>query len=156
MAILKVEAAPNSQNIVGHITIKAPLAKVFEAHVKQDLFKQWWGKGNTDVKVFKAEDGGLWHTTETTDQGSFEFKGCFHEVSLNERIIWTFEFLGLPERGHVALERMQFKAVDDNTTELLTTSTYQSVEDRDNMIAYGMEEGWREALDSIEKIASEK
>ena len=155
MADLKVEIPQNSQNILGVATINAPLAKVFEAHVKEELFKKWWGNGNPDISAFEAVDGGKWHTTETADGNTYEFMGSYHEVTKNERIIWTFEFLGLPERGHVALEKMEFKAIDDNTTEIRTTSTYQSVEDRDGMVESGMEDGWRQSIEGIEKVASE-
>ena len=50
---------------------------------------------------------------------------------------------------------MEFKAIDDNTTEIRTTSTYQSVEDRDGMVESGMEDGWRQSIEGIEKVASE-
>ncbi len=155
MAQLNVEVPQNSQNILGTITINAPLAKVFEAHTNSDLFKKWWGRGHElDVHAFKAEDGGLWHIGEKADDGNtYEFRGSFHEIAPNERIVWTFEFLGMPERGHVALEKLEFSAIDDKTTQLKTTSTYQSIEDRDGMIASGMEEGWRQSLDALEKVA---
>lgn len=72
----------------------------------------------------------------------------------NERIIWTFEFLNIPEHGHVALVKMTFRAVDDHATENHTVSTYQSIEDRDAMVATVMEESWRESLDGLEKVTS--
>jgi uncharacterized protein YndB with AHSA1/START domain len=41
MAHLKVTIPENSQNILGTVTINAPLEKVFEAYTKEDLFASW-------------------------------------------------------------------------------------------------------------------
>jgi uncharacterized protein YndB with AHSA1/START domain len=156
MATLTVEIPQSSQNILGTVTIHAPLAKVFEAHTNIDLFRQWWGRGNNlEVEAFDAQDGGAWRLTERAADGDSSFQGSFHEVSPNQRIIWTFEYLGLPERGHVALEKMEFQALDNNSTQIKTTSTYQSREDRDGMVASGMEEGWRQSIEALGKVVGE-
>ena len=59
----------------------------------------------------------------------------------------TFEFEGAP--GHVALQTATF---DDRggSTLVRTVSAFQSVEDRDAMVASGMERGVR---DSEERLA---
>jgi uncharacterized protein YndB with AHSA1/START domain len=156
MAILKIELPESSQNILGTTIIKASLEKVFEAYTTKDLFSKWIGgelAKKVDVDIFDARDGGSWHMVNTDKDGnSWPFGGSYHEVTKNERIIWTFEFLGMPERGHVALERMDFIRVDENTTEIRTTSTYQSVGERDNMVESGMEDGWRSSVETLEKI----
>lgn len=153
MAELTVTIPERSQNIQGVAVIKAPLEKVFEAHTNPDLFKQWFARGNdATLHVFDARSGGAWHLTERSAEGEYSFCGSFHEVATNERIIWTFEFLGLPERGHVAIERMDLVRIDDTTTEIRTLSTYQTVADRDGMVQSGMEGGWKQALDMMEKL----
>jgi uncharacterized protein YndB with AHSA1/START domain len=153
VAKLTVTIPEQSQNIQGVAVIKAPLEKVFEAHTTADLFKRWFARGNdATVHQFDARTGGSWHLTERSTQGEYSFCGSYHEVAKNERIIWTFEFLGMPERGHVALERMDFVRIDDRTTEIRTLSTYQSVADRDGMVQSGMEAGWRESLEAMEKL----
>jgi uncharacterized protein YndB with AHSA1/START domain len=102
------------------------------------------------VHRFECRDGGHWHITETSEDGSVhEFAGCFHEVTENERIIQTFEYLGMPERGHVFLEKSEFVAIDRNTTEIRSTATAQSVAERDGMIASGMEGGWRQSVEAL-------
>jgi len=153
MATLKVNVPNNSQNIEGIATIKAPLAKVFRAHTDETLFPQWWCRGNPmKVYRFDCRDGGGWHIAEQADGNEYEFIGCFHEVRENERIIQTFEFLGLPERGNVALERADFVAIDDSTTEIRTLSTAQSIEARDAMAASGMEDGWRQSVEALGRL----
>ncbi len=154
MATLKVTVPENSLEIIGIATINAPLAKVFEAYINKDLFTQWFCRGNeVTVRAFNAIDGGTWHVEERSPEGEeWGFYGTFHQVVRGEYIIWTFEYMGMPERGHVSLERMKFVALDDNTTELQSTSVFLTQEDRDGMVASGMEPGWRQSIEALEEV----
>lgn len=157
MATLKVSVPENTQNIEGIVRIKAPLAKVFAAHTDAKLIAQWWCRGNpATVHRFDCRDGGSWHIAERTDDGQeHEFCGCFHEIAPNTRIVQTFEYLGLPTRGHVLIERADFVAVDAKTTEIRTLSTAQSRETRDAMVASGMEAGWRQSIEALGRLVEE-
>lgn len=157
MAKLNVTIPENSQNIAGVVTIHAPLEKVFAAYADPALFTRWWGRGNPmTVHRFDCTSGGGWHVAEqAADGNSYEFTGSFHEVATNERIVQTFEYLGMPERGHVALERADFVAIDDSMTEIRTLSTFQSQQDRDGMVASGMESGWRESVEALGRLVEE-
>jgi uncharacterized protein YndB with AHSA1/START domain len=154
MAQLKVSVPENSQNILGTVTINAPLEKVFEAYVKADLFAKWWCRGNPmKVHHFDCQSGGSWHIAEQAEDGNeYAFMGCFHEVATHQRIVQTFEFLEMPERGHVMLEKAEFVAIDPQTTEIQTHSTAMSQEDRDGMVASGMESGWRQSVEALGKL----
>ena len=154
MADLNVSVPESSQNIVGVAAIKAPLERVFEAYTGETLFAKWWCRGNPmKIHRFECRDGGSWHITERTRDGKeHEFLGSFHEVAKNERIIQTFEYLGMPARGHVFLQRADFVAVDANTTEIRTLSTAQSREERDGMVASGMEDGWRQSVEALGRL----
>ncbi len=154
MATLKVTIPEKSQNILIVVSINAPLEKVFEAHIKQELFTKWFTRENeVTVKKFVATTGGSWEVSERAKDGKiYSFCGSYHEIAQNERLIWTFEFLGMPERGHVVLERKDFVKVDEKITEIHMLSTYQTIEDRDSMVAGGMENGWREAIEALEKL----
>jgi uncharacterized protein YndB with AHSA1/START domain len=155
MAKLTVTVPENSQNILSVVTIKAPLDKVFEAYTNADLFSKWFLLGKEDVSLdkFDAVDGGSWHVSEKTDKGVQDvFCGSFHEVAKNERIVWTFEYLGGSDRGNVSLEISDFVMTDDNTTEVRAVSTFFSVADRDAMVNSGMENGYRECVDALGKL----
>jgi len=147
MAKLTVRVPDNSQNIESEVIIRAPLEKVFAAHIDRDLFTRWWARGNPmKVHEFNPVAGGSWHISEITDHGEFTFFGTYHEIAKDTRIIQTFEFLGLGERGHVALERADFEATDAGVTKISTVSTFQSVEDRRAMVESGMEDGFRQSV----------
>ncbi|MDV2997393.1 MAG: hypothetical protein N4J56_007098 [Chroococcidiopsis sp. SAG 2025] len=105
------------------------------------------------VYRFDCRDGGSWHIAERAEDGNeYEFTGYFHEVAQNRRIVQTFEFLGMPERGHVMLEKAEFVAINDRITEIRTHSTAMNQEDRDDMVASGMESGWRQSVEALGKL----
>ncbi len=155
MASLTVAVPEDSkQNIESVVSINAPLEKVFDAHVNPDLFTKWFMRGNeVNVKHYEGKTGGSWHIAEKAEDGTeYDFCGSYHEVATNERIIWTFEFLGMPERGHVSIERIDFKKINDNTTEIHMHSTFMSQADRDGMIQSGMEDGYRESVEALGRL----
>jgi uncharacterized protein YndB with AHSA1/START domain len=105
------------------------------------------------VHRFDCRDGGGWHVAEVSPDGSeHEFFGCYHEVARNQRIVQTFEYLGLPERGHVLLERADFVALDASTTEIRTLGTAQTLADRDGMMQSGAEAGWRQSVEALGRL----
>ena len=69
--------------------------------------------------------------------------------------IQTFEFDGLGERGHVAMEKLELTDAGNGTTKLQVTSTFFSVADRDGMLHSGMEEGMQQTYDRLEEVLKE-
>lgn len=153
MATLTVSIPENSLDILGKVIINAPLDKVFDAYVNKDTFTKWFcGKDKMTVKEFEGKDGGRWNVVGDHEGALYEFLGCFHEIAKNERIIWTFEYIGDLGRGHVSLEKMDFKALNESTTEMNSMSVFLTKEDRDGMAASGMEKGWRETIETLETL----
>jgi len=64
----------------------------------------------------------------------------------------TFEFEGMP--GHLLLETATFEE-QGSQTRLTGQVVYQSVEDRDGMIASGMEQGMDESIDSLAELLTQ-
>ena len=75
-----------------------------------------------------------------------------HEVLAPERIISTFEFEGLPEKGHVILGTLKFEALPGNRTRLTSQSVFQSVADRDGMVQAGMERGVNDGYERLDEL----
>src|SRR6266571_1824695 len=63
------------------------------------------------------------------------FRGEFREIVRPERIVWTFEWEGMP--GHVSVDTLVLEEQDGKTT-LTARSVFDSVEDRDGMLQSGM------------------
>ena len=67
-------------------------------------------------------------------------------------MIGTFEFDGLPERGHVILGITTFEHFGENRCRLVNQSVFRSVADRDGMIKSGMERGVSEGYEKLDKL----
>lgn len=150
-----ITAEPGEQAVFITREFDAPRELVFRAHTDPDLFVQWLGPQNygTKLEIFEPRSGGNWRYISYDDQGNeYGFHGVFHEVKAPERMIQTFEFEGLPETGHVALETLRLEALPGNRTRLTVQSVFQSAADRDGMIQSGMEIGVTEGYERLDAL----
>ena len=133
----------------------APRELVFKAHTDPNLYARWVGPRDLtmSLEAFEPVSGGRWRFIQKDEAGNeFGFHGVNHDVTAPERIISTFEFEGLPESGHVILETTKFEELPGGRTRVTTQSVYQSVEDRDGMIAAGMESGVVDGHERLDEI----
>ena len=153
-----VKAEPGKQELFITREFDAPRELVFRAFTDPRLFVQWLGpRGYTmDLEKFEPVEGGAWRYTQTDPGGNtFGFHGVFHEVTAPQQIIQTFEFEGLPEKGHVVLETAIFEALPGNRTRLLNQSVFRSVEDRDGMVQSGMEGGLVDSYNRLDEVLAQ-
>jgi uncharacterized protein YndB with AHSA1/START domain len=133
----------------------APKELVFRAYTEPDLLVQWLGPRGVQMRVdrYEVRDGGTWRYTHADNEGNeYGFHGVFHgQPSVEAGIVQTFEFEGAP--GHVMLEWMTFEERDGKTL-LIGNSVAQSVEDRDAMVASGMESGVVEGYERLDDLLS--
>ena len=132
----------------------APPAAVFRAMTDPELIPQWWGPARytTEVVELDPKTGGSWRFVQRGDDGEFGFRGVFHEVLPAQRVIQTFEFEPMP--GHVILETMVFEDLDGRTR-VRGISAFQTVADRDGMVASGMEAGMAEGYDRLDALLAQ-
>jgi uncharacterized protein YndB with AHSA1/START domain len=150
--IITVE--PDKQELFITREFDAPRELVYKAHTEPDLFAQWIGPRGltTTLDVFEPVSGGRYRYVQKDQDGNeYAFNGTFHEISL-ERMIQTFEFEGLPERGHVSLDCMTLEELPGNRTRVTVQSIFRSVSDRDGMIQAGMESGVKEGYERLDDI----
>jgi uncharacterized protein YndB with AHSA1/START domain len=148
----KIVAEPGTLEIFITREFDAPRELVFKAFTDAKLLAKWLGPREYEIKIekFEPRNGGSWKYVNIDKQGNtFSFHGVVHEVLAPERIIQTFEFDGLPEKGHVVLETTRFEALPGNRTRVVGQSVFQSVADRDGMMQAGMERG---VIDSHERL----
>jgi uncharacterized protein YndB with AHSA1/START domain len=142
---------PGRQDIVSTVVLDAPRELVFKCYTDPKLFAQWWGPSRyeNDIEKFDARSGGEWRVVQRGADGSeHAFRGVNHTVDAPERICQTFEYEGVP--GHVALQTATFEALG-NKTRITAQIVFQSVMDRDGMVASGMKSG---ADESMERLAA--
>ena len=146
-----VTAEPGKQELFITREFDAPRDLVFRAHVDPELYVQWVGPRDLTMTIQKFEmvDGGSYKYTHERDGHKYAFFGVSHEVKAPERIIGTFEFDGLPERGHVIMGKTLFEDLPNNRSRVVHQSVFFSVGDRDGMVQSGMERG---VADGYEKL----
>lgn len=152
-----ITAEPGKQELFITREFDAPRELVFKAHTDPEMYVQWLGPRRLKMRLTKFEprDGGVYRFVHTDADGSeYAFHGVYHEVLAPERIISTFEFEGLPEKGHVILQAARFEALSGNRTRLTGQAVYQSVEDRDGMIQSGMETGVNEGYERLDELVA--
>lgn len=150
-----IAAEPGKQELFITREFDAPRELVFRAHTDPDLYIRWVGPRDLTMtlEMFEPVSGGSWRFIQKDKDGNeFGFHGVHHDVTSPERIIGTFEFEGLPEPGHVILETTTFEALPGNRTRVTTQSVYRSIEDRDGMIAAGMESGVVDGFERLDEI----
>lgn len=152
-----IKAEPGVQELFIIREFDAPRELVYKAHTDPDLFAQWIGPRGltTTLDVFEPVSGGRYRFVQKDKDGNeYGFNGTFHEISL-ERMIQTFEFEGLPDRGHVSLDCMTLEELPGNRTRITVQSIFRSVSDRDGMIQSGMERGVNEGYERLDEILAQ-
>jgi len=147
-----VTTLPSDREIMMTRTFTAPRELVFRALVDPELVPQWWGQrgSTTVVEALDARPGGKWRFVQQAPDGNeYGFRGEFREVTPPERIVWTFEFEGMP--GHIVVETMSLTESGGKTT-ITTHSVFDTTEERDGMIQSGMEGGANESYDRLAEL----
>lgn len=153
--LTKITAEPGKQEIIIGREFDAPRELVFKAFTDPKLYAQWLGPRGLTMKLetFEPRNGGSWRYIQKDQNGNvYAFHGVNHAVAAPERIISTFEFEGLLEKGHVILQTARFVAMPGNRTLLSSQSVFQSVADRDGMLQSGMEMGVNDSYDRLDQL----
>ena len=141
---------PSDKEIALTREFDAPRALVFKAFSSCEHLKHWWGQAGSTLAHCEMEfrPGGTWRMVERDASGKeWGFHGEVREIDPPERIVQTFEFDGMP--GHVSVETLVLEDLGGTRTRLVTTSLFDTVEDRDGMIQSGMERGASESYDRL-------
>ncbi|HYI77918.1 MAG TPA: SRPBCC family protein [Chryseolinea sp.] len=151
----KIIAEPGKQELFIVREFEASRELVFKAFTDKDVLVQWIGPREMSMQYekFDLRTNGSYRYIQTSSDGmEFGFHGVCHEYTPPERIIQTFEFEGLPEKGHVALETTKFESLSKNRTRVTVQSVFQSVADRDGMVQSGMEHGVITSYERLDEI----
>jgi uncharacterized protein YndB with AHSA1/START domain len=148
-----VVTTPKDREIHIERIFDAPRERVFATFTDPALVPEWWGpEGSTTiVDRMDVEAGGSWRYVVKGDDGSEHgFRGTYREVSPPERLVSTFEWEGMP--GHVSVDISVFEDLGDGRTKIVTTSLFHTDEERDGMLASGMEAGLNETYNRLEAL----
>ena len=151
----KITAEKGKQEFFIEREFDAPRELVFTAFTEPEWLLQWLGPSNLSMEIEKLDNksGGSYRFLHVDNLGNkYAFNGAIHEVAEPLRMIRTFEFEGLPERGHVSLEFLTLEALPGDRTKLHIQSIFKSVADRDGLISSGMEGGMNEGFEKLDKL----
>lgn len=148
-----IEADPALPTIRMTREFDAPVEHLFRAHADGDLVARWLGPDSQKMVVtqYDCRTGGAWRYSSSGEDGvEHRFFGSFHEVRPDERIVQTFTYEGFPDG--VALETATFEDLGDGRSRLTWVSVCDSIEERDAMIASGMETGVVEGYAKLDRL----
>jgi uncharacterized protein YndB with AHSA1/START domain len=130
----------------------APRKLLFRAYTDPKLIPRWWGLRNQTTTVDKMDvrPGGVWRFVCRDAEGNtYAFNGVYREIVPLEKLVYTFEFEMMA--GHIMTETVIFQELQGKTR-VTTRSAFLSKEDRDGMIASGMESGANESCDRLAEL----
>lgn len=156
MNALKIEAPAGEPIIIQTRTFDAPRALVWEAMTRPEHVARWWGPHEMTIRVEKLDvrPGGSWRIVHTTPDGrSFVFHGEYRDVQPPSRIVQTFAVEGF-YNGRFIVETMSLEE-DGDRTHYRVVSHFESLADRDGMIASGMERGASQSMERLDALLGE-
>ncbi|MFF3611506.1 SRPBCC family protein [Streptomyces sp. NPDC002580] len=148
----RIVADPALPTIVITREFEASPERVFRAYTDPELVVQWLGPRRLTMRIdaYEAHSGGSYRYVHREDDGTeYGFRGVFHEVRRDERIVQTFAFDGHPDG--VSLETTLFEDLGGRTR-VTTTSLMYSIEARDSMIRSGMRRGVSEGHERLDEL----
>ena len=128
---------PNELEIQVERVFDAPRAHVFSVWTDPQLIPEWWGEG-TVVEEMDVRAGGTYRFR--TAGGVLE--GEFREVDPPERLVQTF-------MNH--LQTLVFEDLGDRT-KLTQTMHFETTEERDTTMNYGVEDGAKWGFARIDAV----
>lgn len=144
---------PSDREILISRVFDAIPDRVFRAHVDPNALAEWWGPRGYENRIvtWEPRPGGAWRIVQTAPDGTeHPFRGVFKEVEPSKRLTWTFEYE--PQAGHVATQTVTFQPESGGRTKLTVRVLFANPEDRDGMLASGMEWGMREGYERIDEL----
>jgi uncharacterized protein YndB with AHSA1/START domain len=128
---------PNELDIRVERVFDAPRDHVFSVWTDPKLIPEWWGDG-TVVEHMDVRPGGTYRFQ--TANGVIE--GEFREVQPPERLVQTFQ-------NH--LQTLEFEDLGEQT-KLTQTMRFETTEERDTTMQYGVEEGAKSGFARIDAV----
>lgn len=153
---LKIEAPANEPIVIATRDFAAPRALVWKVMTEREHVARWWGMdGQRNVITsFDVRPGGKWRIESHGDDGNvYIFTGEYREVDAPKKFVWTFGM----ENMFVGKTLVETHTLEEDgaITHYKSVSNYDTVEDRDGMVASGMEKGMRHGFAVMDELLAE-
>jgi uncharacterized protein YndB with AHSA1/START domain len=130
---------------------------IFEALTRPDLIPRWWGFGASEWLVCEVDlqIGGRFRNVIRDGDQEIGFHGVFREIARPHRLVFTEMFEGLPgplpDPDDYPVNIMTLDEADGVTT-LSVLVQHKTREERDMVLASGMESGMQVSYDRMEDL----
>ena len=152
----KLIAEDGKQELIIIREFDAPRESIFKAFSTPALLIEFYAPFGNKMSFhfhdYKTGGNYSWYQTDASGKILCTFNGVIHELKAPERIIYTSEFMEIPERGHVVMEALLFEELPNNRTRLTLHDVCFSVADRDAMVNSGMETGLIEIFKQLDNL----
>jgi|GEM_PF-315633 uncharacterized protein YndB with AHSA1/START domain len=152
---LKIEAPANEPIVIATRTFAAPRALVWKVMTQPEHVARWWGNEGQKaiITALDVRPGGKWRIESHDGDKVYIFIGEYREVNEPEKFVWTF---GMENMfiGKTLVETHTFEE-DGAVTHYRSVSNYDSVADRDGMVASGMEKGMRHGFAIMDQLLAD-
>jgi uncharacterized protein YndB with AHSA1/START domain len=137
-------------------TFDAPAELIFTAVTTPDLVKRWWGFETSEWLVCEIDlrVGGRWRYVIRERDMEVGFHGEYREIAGPHRLVFTEMFEGVPELpppDAYPVNTMSLNEVDGVTTMTLLVQ-HTTKEERDMVLATGMEGGMQISYDRLDDL----
>jgi len=147
---------PSDREIRMTRVFDAPRHLVFEAMVKPEHIRRWWGCLGEGYSVPVCEvdlrPGGAWRFVNRHPGGEAVFYGVYREITSPERLVYTEIYEPFPDVESLVTIVL---SVESGKTRVTLTAVYPSLEVRDTVLRTGMEKGAAISYDRLEEVAAE-
>jgi uncharacterized protein YndB with AHSA1/START domain len=148
-----VVTLPTDTQILITREFDAPRRLVYRAWTTPELVRRWWHaqRGEMTSVEIDLRVGGGWRFVMVTAGGrEVAFSGRYREIVPDERLVWTEIYEAMPDIETV--QTMTLTERDGRTT-MTILADHANQQDRDGVLASGMEDGMQDALSLLERVA---
>jgi uncharacterized protein YndB with AHSA1/START domain len=134
----------------------APAELVFKALTTPDLVQRWWGFETSEWLVCEIDlrPGGQWrYVTRESEGMEVGFHGEYREIAGPHRLVWTEMYEGVPDPGPDKYPLCTATLDEaDGVTTMTVLVQHTTKEERDAVLATGMESGLQVSYDRLEDL----
>ena len=153
---MKVIAEKGKQEVLIIREFDATPELVFQAFTTPEILKTFFVPSGTTMGFhyhdYRTNGRYSWYHHDAKGKLLCTFNGVIHEMTAPSLLVQTAEFMEIPERGHVVLEKMTFEALPGERTRLTIHDVCFSVQDRDQMVESGMADGLEMIFNNLDGL----
>lgn len=147
---------PDRPEFVLERTFDAPLQLVYTIWTDPKYVQEWWGVEGSTIVVCELDvrPGGKFRIDMKASDGTvYVNRGTYLDVVVNERIVTKDDRDANVPPGNIpaGIHTVTFAGIERRTLVTLT-SRFETIEDRDLMVRYGMLDGIRQSLAKFERL----